>query len=68
MSLIRATLAELYGLFVDDGHLASQVLVMVLAIAGLVRYAGLPALVGASALVFGCLLILAISLRRKLRR
>ena len=67
MTLIRAALQELIGLFVDDGHLATQVLVLVIAVATLVRYAGLPPLIGAVAIGLGCLLILTVSLRRKIR-
>lgn len=67
MSFLSATWKELIGLFVDDGNLAAQILIMVLAVGGLVKYAGFPPLAGGGILIFGCLLILAASLRRKLR-
>lgn len=67
MNTIKAILREIWGLFVDDGNLAAQTLVLVLAIAALVKGFGLAPLVGAGLLIVGCLLILAFSLRRKLR-
>ena len=67
MSFIRATLQELFGLFVDDGNLAAQTLILVFVIGGLVKYAAFPALTGGVLLIVGCLIILTVSLRRKLR-
>lgn len=67
MNLPNAIFKELLGLFVDDGNLAAQALVLVLAIAVLVKGLGLPPLAGGGLILVGCLLILAFSLRRKLR-
>ncbi len=68
MSVMRTALAELLGMFIDDGALALLNLVLVLAI-GLAVETGLvgPA-AGAAILVVGCLLVLAESLVRAARR
>jgi hypothetical protein len=68
VKLIGVILAELASLFVDDGSLALQVLVLVLGVAALVKGAGLGALAGALAVLVGCLLILGLSLNRAKRR
>lgn len=67
MTMITSILKELLSLFVDDGSLALQVVVLVLVIAGLVEGLGVAPLPGGGLLIVGCLLILAFSLRRKLR-
>lgn len=64
MHLLKSIIAELLGMFIDDGALAlfSLVLIIVIAIA---VYAGLfSGLVAALILLTGCLLILAESLTR----
>jgi hypothetical protein len=68
MNLVNAILKEILSLFVDDGSLALQALVLVLAIAALVKGLVLAPLAGGCLLIVGCLVILAFSLRRKLRR
>lgn len=68
MSLIHSILREILSLFVDDGSLALQALGLVLAVAVLVKAIAVAPLVGGCLLIIGCLVILAFSLRRKLRR
>lgn len=58
---------EFIGLFVDDGNLALHVLILVCAVAALVKLALLGPLVGTMVLLVGCLLVLACSLDRKRR-
>ncbi len=67
MRLARSVAAALLGLFVDDGSLALQVLLLVLAVAALIGRAGLAPLAGACAILAGCLAILGLSLRRAAR-
>lgn len=68
MRLIAAAFRELLGLFVDDGSLALQVVVLIAAVAALVKGAGLAPLAGGGLLLLGCLVILARSLARAARR
>ena len=67
MNALKLVWAETFGLFVDDGALALQVVVLIAIIASAVKFAGLEALVGGFALLVGCLAILAASLWRKAR-
>ncbi|TPW32610.1 hypothetical protein FJU08_06365 [Martelella alba] len=64
MRLMQAIFGELYGLFVDDGWLALQVVVLVFVTLSLVDGFGLASLAGGGLLVLGCMLILLLSLRR----
>lgn len=67
MSAIKAVLAELLGLFIDDGALALAAIALIAAVAASVRWAGLPGLGGGLLILAGCLLILAESLVRAAR-
>jgi hypothetical protein len=67
MTAIKAVLAELLGLFIDDGALALAAIALIAAVAAAVRWAGLPGLEGGLLILFGCLLILAESLARAAR-
>jgi uncharacterized membrane protein YtjA (UPF0391 family) len=67
MSLLRSIFREVLGLFVDDGNLALHVVLVIALIAGAVRFAGVDALAGGCLLLVGCIVILALSLWRKLR-
>ena len=67
MTAIRAVLAELLGLFIDDGALALAAVALIAVVAAAVRWAGLPPLGGALLILVGCLLILADSLARAAR-
>lgn len=68
MSLLVSLLGELFGLFVDDGSLALQIVGLIALVTAAVKLAGLAALWGAGLLLVGCLVILALSLRRMLDR
>lgn len=68
MAFISSIFSEVLGLFVDDGNLALHVLALILLVALAVQYAGLAPLAGAGLLLLGCIAILALSLRRMLRR
>ncbi|WP_205926143.1 hypothetical protein [Rhizobium sp. P38BS-XIX] len=67
MNLLKSIIAELLGMFIDDGALAllSLALIIVIAIA---VYAGLfSGFIAALILLMGCILILAESLTRAAR-
>jgi hypothetical protein len=68
MSAIRTILAELLGLFVDDGALALFAALLVAAVTVAVKLLALPALAGAALLLVGCIAILADSVRRAAKR
>lgn len=68
MKFISSVFSEVLDLFVDDGNLALQVLGLIVMAALAVRLGGLAPLVGAGLLLVGCIVILALSLRRMLRR
>lgn len=68
MPLLTSIFRELLGLFVDDGALALHLLALIAAVAAAVRLAGLDPLLGGALLLVGCIAILALSLRRMLRR
>lgn len=68
MSFVLSVLKELVSLFVDDGNLALQVLLLIAGVSALVWLAGLAPLAAGLLLLLGCLAILAVSLRRALRR
>ncbi len=65
MKLVHSIWTELVGLFVDDGNLAVHILILVLAVAALVKGASLAPLIGAGLLLVGCLVILGLSLLRQ---
>jgi hypothetical protein len=68
MNVLRATLRELLGLFVDDGAFAAAILAVVVLAA--VSAALMPdlTLVAGAILVFGCLGVLMASVARVARR
>ena len=61
MNTARLILKELIGMFIDDGSLALLALVL---IAAAVELLALPPLLGGVLLLFGCIAILAGSVRR----
>lgn len=67
MTRLRMIWTEVIGLFVDDGRLALYTLLLVGAVALLVKGAGLAPLAGAGAVLTGCLVILGLSLWRFVR-
>ncbi|TMV47088.1 hypothetical protein FGG78_40840 [Thioclava sp. BHET1] len=68
MQLLTSIFKELLGLFVDDGNLALQLVVLIALVAAAVRLGGLAPLAGGGLLLAGCIVILALSLRRMMRR
>ena len=68
MTVLRLIYEELVGMFIDDGNLALFSLLLIAVVAALVELLGLPALWGAAALLVGCIVILADSVRRAARR
>lgn len=67
MNLIKIIWHETLGMFVDDGALALQAVVLIAAIAASVKLLGLPPLLGGVLLLAGCIVALALSLLRKAR-
>lgn len=68
MKLIRATLAELVGMFVDDGQLALALVALIVVVTLLVKAVGIGPLVGGLLLLAGCILLLLESVYRDTRR
>ncbi len=64
MMLLRMIWGELVGLFVDDGALALQVVVLIAAVTVAVKLLGLAPLLAAALVLVGCLAILGFSLQR----
>lgn len=68
MNLLKLIWDETLGMFVDDGALALQAVVLIAAITGAVKLAGLSPLLGGVLLLAGCLVVLGLSLLRKTRK
>ncbi|MDQ0472262.1 hypothetical protein [Labrys wisconsinensis] len=68
MNAIRTAVSEFLGLFIDDGSLALFVVILIALVTAAVELAGLAPLLGAGALLLGCVLLLAESLHRATRR
>ena len=68
MNLLKTIWDETLGMFVDDGALALQAVILIAAVAGAVKLLGLAPLFGGVLLLIGCLAALAQSLWRKTRR
>ena len=68
MHILRIAIQELIGMFIDDGSLAAFALILVIVIAGAVKFLALPALLGGILLLVGCLAILVHSVYRAARR
>ncbi len=67
MNLLKVIWEETLGMFVDDGALALQAVVLIAAVTAAVKLAGLSPLWGGGLLLAGCLTVLALSLLRKTR-
>ncbi|MBZ9885471.1 hypothetical protein LB535_24340 [Mesorhizobium sp. CA10] len=65
--MIRLVFKELVGMFVDDGNLALLALILIALITAVVKFLGLPPLIGGLLLLVGCLAILLQSTRRAAR-
>jgi hypothetical protein len=68
MNLMKLVWDEVFGMFVDDGALALQAVVLIAAVASAVKVIGLPPLLGGVLLLAGCLAALGLSLWRKTRK
>ena len=67
MTLLKTIWDETLGMFVDDGALALQAVILIAAVAGAVKLMGLSPLIGGVLLLVGCLAALGLSLWRKIR-
>ncbi len=68
MNILKDVLSELFSMFVADARLTVAILATV-AIAALLIYAiRLPDLVGGAVLLFGCVAVLFLSVRREAAR
>jgi hypothetical protein len=67
LTVLRAALKELTGLFIDDGSLALLSIILIAVVAVAVKVLGLPPFDGAILLLAGCIVILADSVRRAIR-
>ena len=67
MTILKAIWDETFGLFVDDGALALQIVVLISVLTASVKLLGVPPLLAAMLLIVGLLGILAVSLLRKVR-
>ena len=68
MSLLKTIWDETFGMFVDDGALALQAVILIAAVAGAVKLLGLSPLLGGALLLVGCVAVLTLSLMRKIRQ
>ncbi len=68
MNLLKTIWGETLGMFVDDGALALQMVVLIGAVAGAVKLLRLSPLLGGALLLVGCLAVLGLSLMRKIRQ
>jgi len=67
MIMLKELAAELIGMFIGDKRLTISILAIVAAVGSLVDFIGLHPLVGGSALLFGCLILLIDSVCRSAR-
>ena len=68
MNLLKLIWDETLGMFVDDGALALQAVILIAVITAAVKLGGLPPLLGGVLLLVGCLVVLGLSLLRKTRK
>ena len=68
MNVIRTALAELLGMFIDDGQLALTLIALIAVVTLAVKVAGLGGLAGGLLLLAGCILLLLESVYRHARR
>jgi hypothetical protein len=68
MNVVRIVLKELAGMFIDDGNLALQALILIAGVTAAAELLALPPLLGGILLLIGCLAILAWSVRRAASR
>jgi len=68
MTVIRAAIAELIGMFIDDGQLALTLVALIAIVTLLVKLAGIGGLAGALLLLAGAIFLLIESVYRDARR
>jgi hypothetical protein len=68
MNILRVALKEFLGLFIDDGSLALFVVILVALVTAAVKLVNMAPLAGGIALILGCILLLAESLFRAVRK
>ena len=68
MTVIRAALAELIGVFIDDGQLALMLVALIAVVTALVKLAGIGGLAGGLLLLAGAIGLLVESVYRDARR
>lgn len=65
MSILKDVLSELFKMFVGDARLTAAILAVVAATASLTHGTSLSPLVGGAFLLFGCIAVLIIAVRRE---
>ena len=68
MTALRAALAELVGMFIDDGQLALTLVALIAVVTLLVKFAGIGGLAGSLLLLAGAIGLLVESVYRDARR
>jgi hypothetical protein len=68
VTVLRTALAELVGMFIDDGRLALTLVALIALVTLLVKIAVIGPLAGALLLLAGCIVLLAESVYRDARR
>ena len=68
MTVLRAALAELIGMFIDDGQLALTLVALIAVVTLLVKFAGIGGLAGSLLLLAGAIGLLVESVYRDARR
>ena len=68
MTVIRAAIAELIGMFIDDGQLALTLVALIAVVTLLVKFAGIGGLAGGLLLLAGAIGLLVESVYRGARR
>ena len=68
MTALRAALAELVGMFIDDGQLALTLVALIAVVTLLVKFAGIGGLAGGLLLLAGAIGLLIESVYRDARR
>lgn len=65
MNILKDVLAELFKMFVSDARLTAAILAVVAVTAALIKGASLSPLVGGAVLLFGCIAVLVMAVRRE---
>jgi len=68
MNVIRTALADLVGMFIDDGQLALTLIALIAVVTLLVKSAWIAPLAGGLLLLAGCIVLLLESVYRHARR